>query len=389
MNIKVVALTISAFVVGLIELIIGGILPQIAADLQISITKAGLLITVFSLIFALAGPILFIVTSKFERKKIMLAALAVFFVGTLLSFWGASYEMLMLARVINAASGSLIVVLALTLSVKVVPERYMARAIGLVSMGISSSIVIGIPIGVLISDYWNWRIIFLFASVLTIIAFFIIVVGIDRVPAGKAITIRDQLRAIKRIKILSAHGMMMFAIGGHYVFYAYLSPYLTEFYGLGAGEISIIYFIFGFSAIAGGYIGGMLSDKLNPRRAIIAIVTTFLLTLLAISFTRDSFALFVVLLVLWGIMSWAVSPPEQAYLIETDPATADIQQSIHNSALQIGIAAGSGIGGYIIDSTNNVANTTWTAALLMAFALLLALFSITRKNTDKNHQAVS
>lgn len=389
MNIKVIALTISAFVVGLIELIIGGILPQIADDLHISIAKAGFLITVFSLIFALAGPLLLSLTSKYERKKLMLISLIVFLGGTLLSFWGANYEVLMLARIINAASGSLIVVLALTLSVKVVPERYMARAIGFVSMGISSSIVIGIPLGVLISDYWDWRIIFLFASILTVIAFFIIVFFIDAVPAGKTITIRDQLRAIKRIKILSAHGMMIFALGGHYVFYAYLSPYLQQFYGMGAKQISMMYFIFGFSAIAGGYLGGMLSDKLNPRKAIIAVVTTFLLTLLTISFTRDSFAMFTVLLVLWGVMSWAVSPPEQAYLIETDPATADIQQSIHNSALQIGIAAGSAIGGLIIKNTNDVANTTWAAALLMVIALGLALFSITRKNVIKERPAAS
>lgn len=378
MNIRVIALTIAAFVVGLVELIIGGILPQISNDLNISISTAGLLITVFSLIFAIAGPLLLTATSKIERKKLLLLSLSVFFIGTIIAFLAPNYYVLMLARIVNAASGSLVIVLALTLSVKVVPQKFQARAIGFVSMGISSSIVIGIPIGVLISDFWSWRIIFLIASILTIIAFFIIVACIDKVPAGKVITIREQFQAIKHIKIASAHTMMIFAIGGHYLFYAYLTPYLEQYYGLSASQTSIIYFIFGFSAIAGGFIGGILSDKINPRRAVIAIVATFLVTLLCISLSRENFYIFIPLLIIWGIMSWAVSPPQQAYLIQTSPETGDIQQSIHNSALQLGIAGGSALGGFLIKLTDEVTTNTWASCIVMAIALALAIFSITR-----------
>ncbi|HIW31434.1 MAG TPA: MFS transporter [Candidatus Paenibacillus intestinavium] len=378
MNIRVIALTIAAFVVGLVELIIGGILPQIATDLEVSISSAGLLITVFSLVFAIAGPLLLSATSKIERKKLLLVSLVIFFVGTIVAFLAPNYFVLLIARIINAASGSLVIVLALTLSIKVVPKHYQARAIGFVSMGISSSIVIGIPVGVLISDFWSWRIIFLIASILTVIAFFIIVLFIDKVPGGKVITIREQFHAIKQIKIASAHLMMMFAIGAHYLFYAYLTPYVQQYYGLNASQVSMIYFAFGFSAIAGGFLGGVLSDRINPRRAVVTIVTIFLITLLFISLTRDSFYLFIPLLIVWGIMSWAVSPPQQAYLIQTSPQTGDIQQSIHNSALQFGIAGGSALGGFLIDRTGDVTMNSWAACIVMAIALGLAIFSTTR-----------
>lgn len=378
MNIRVIALTIAAFVVGLVELIIGGILPQIANDLQISISNAGLLITVFSLVFAIAGPILLTVTSTIERKKLLLGSLIVFMVGTVISFFAPNYTILMIARIINAAAGSLVSVLALTLSVKVVPPQFQARAIGIVSMGISSSIVIGIPIGVLISDYWSWRVVFLIATVLSIFAFFIIIAFIERIPAGKVITLRQQFQAIKHVKIASAHMMMLLAMCGHYLMYAYLTPYMEQYYGLNAGQVSLMYFIFGFSAIIGGYLGGYLSDKINPRRAIITIVSTFVVTLLLISLSKESIVLFVPLLIIWGVMSWAISPPEQAYLIQTSPETADIQQSIHNSALQFGIAGGSGIGGLLIARTEDVSTNSWAASIIMVIALGLALFSITR-----------
>lgn len=374
MNIRVVALTIAAFVVGLVELIIGGILPQIANDLNITIAHAGFLITVFSIVFAISGPLLLTATSKFERKKLLLIALIFFFIGTLISFWGPNYFVLMLSRVVSAASGSLIIVLALTLSVKVV-----ARAIGLVSMGISSAIVIGIPIGVIISDLWSWRIVFLIAAILTIFSFIVIMLYIERTPADRIITLKEQWRAVKQIKIASAHIMMMLAIGGHYIIYAYLTPYLEQFFNLNAAAISAIYFVFGFSAIAGGYVGGLLADKINPRRAIIVIISTFFVTLICISLTQNSFYIFIPLMILWGCMSWAISPPQQAYLIATDPKTGDIQQSIHNSALQVGIAGGSAIGGLLINYTNSAAVNTWVASGVMLIALCLAIFSITRK----------
>lgn len=379
MNIRVIALTIAAFVVGLVELIIGGILPQIADDLHITIAHAGLLITIFSIVFAISGPLLLTATSKIERKKLLLTALIVFFIGTVISFWGPNYFVLMLSRVVGAASGSLIIVLALTLSIKVVAPEYQARAIGLVSMGISSAIVIGIPIGVIVSDLWSWRIVFLIAAILTIISFIIVMLFIEHSPAGKVITLKEQWLAIKQIKIASAHTMIMFAIGGHYIIYAYLTPYLQQFYALTAGAISAVYFAFGFSAIAGGYLGGLLADKINPRRAIIVIISIFLVTLICISMTDNNLYTFIPLMIVWGCMSWAISPPQQAYLIATDPKTGDIQQSIHNSALQIGIAGGSALGGLLITCTDSVAMNTWAASIVMLIALCLAIFSITRK----------
>lgn len=386
MNIRVIALTIAAFVVGLVELIIGGILPQIADDLQVSLADAGLLITAFSLIFAIAGPILLTLTSKFERKKLMIASLIIFLIGTIVACIAPNYLTLLIARIINATSGSLVIVLALTLCVKVVPPQYLSRAIGIVSMGISSSIVIGIPIGVVISDLWSWRIIFVIASILTVIAIFIISAFMSPVPAGKVITLAEQLRAIKKVKIASAHTMMILAMGGHYIFYAYLTPYLEQFYGLTAGQVSIVYFIFGFSAIAGGYMGGYLSDKINPKKALLSVLITFAITLFIISLTRDNFYLFIPLLVIWGVMSWAISPPQQAYLIQTSPETSDIQQSIHNSALQLGIAGGSAVGGMIISATEEVIYNTWASCIFMVIAFTLALFSISRPNEQLKAQ---
>src|SRR5690625_3025820 len=116
MDKRVYLLTIIAFIVGMVELIIGGILDLIANDLHVSLGQAGLLITVFSLVFAIAAPILLVLTTKMKRKQLTLITLFVFFIGNIISIVSPSYSILMLSRIVTGASGSLLIVLCITIA---------------------------------------------------------------------------------------------------------------------------------------------------------------------------------------------------------------------------------------------------------------------------------
>src|SRR5690625_7429447 len=85
MDKRVYLLTTIAFVVGMAELIIGGILDLVAEDLQITISQAGLSITIFALVFAISAPILLFVFSKIERKRLTIIGLVVFFFGNIIA----------------------------------------------------------------------------------------------------------------------------------------------------------------------------------------------------------------------------------------------------------------------------------------------------------------
>ena len=137
MNLKVIILAISTVAVGLVELILGGILPTIADDFHISISSAGQLISIFALIYAISGPVLLVLTSKMERKKLYLASLAVFFLGNILTYISPNFTFMMIARIITAMSTALIVVLSLIIAAKVVSPEHRAKALGLIYMGIS------------------------------------------------------------------------------------------------------------------------------------------------------------------------------------------------------------------------------------------------------------
>src|SRR5690625_5297910 len=169
MDKRVYLLTIVSFIVGMVELLIGGILDLVAEDLGVTLGKAGLLITVFSLVFAIAAPILIVATSHIERKKLTLLSLIVFLFGNTIAVFSATYSMLMISRIISALSGSLLVVLCITIASSIVAKKYIGRAIGLVVMGISGSLVLGVPLGLILGHGFGWRAPFLLISELTVI----------------------------------------------------------------------------------------------------------------------------------------------------------------------------------------------------------------------------
>lgn len=378
MNLKVIILAISAVAVGLVELIVGGILPTIAKDLDISIGTAGQLITVYALVYAVSGPVLLVLTSKLERKKVFLVSLLIFIAGNIMTYFSPNFTYIMIARVITSMSTALIVVLSLTIATKVVKPSQQARAVGLVYMGISSSLVLGVPLGILISDAFGWRVIFLCIAVLAVGSLILIALFLENIPGTEAIPLKAQLKAVASLKMSSAQLATMFLLAGHYTVYAYFTPYLESNLQLNSTWVSIAYLVFGIAAISGGAVGGMLSDKIGAKKSVLLVIVSFVVSLFVLPFTTFSIVLFTPIMIIWAMLSWAITPPQQSYLIQSDPNTADIQQSFNNSAIQVGISLGSAIGGIAMAQGGSVSNLPWIGSAVAIIALFCAIISFSR-----------
>lgn len=377
MDKRVYLLTIVSFVVGMVELIIGGILDIVADDLGVTLGKAGFLITIFSLVFAIAAPILLVMTAKIERKRLTLFALFVFLLGNIVAVLSPSYSVLFIGRMISAGSGSLLIVLCLTMATNIVEPKYRGRAIGIVVMGISGSIVLGLPIGLILGNAFGWRAPFILITILTMFSMAGVYFFMDKVEPKPMVSLGKQLATLKNRKVLFAQLTTFLFLAGHLTLYAYLTPFLKTTMGLGGTWISAVYLIFGIAAVAGGGFGGILADRFGAKPTILSVIIVFGLALFVIPYTTFSLPLFLVVLVVWGMMNWSVTPAMQSYLIETSPETADIQQSLNNSALHFGIAFGSFVGGIVIEHTS-VEHNAGIGVLFVILALVAAGISMAK-----------
>ncbi|WP_088103099.1 MFS transporter [Halalkalibacter urbisdiaboli] len=384
MDKRVYLLTIVSFVVGLVELIIGGILDLISNDLGVSLGQAGFLITVFSLVFAIAAPILLNFTTGVERKRLTLISLFIFLLGNGVAVISSSYSMLLIARIISAASGSLLVFLCVTIASSIVAEGYRARAIGVVFMGISASLVLGVPIGLMLGNAFGWRAPFIMIAVLTLLSIVGVFLFMDKINPKPSIPIGVQLRALKDRKVLFAQLTSFLFLAGHLTLYGYLTPFLKIQLGLDGMWVSIVYLIFGVAAVAGGGFGGMLADRFGTKPTILSVIVVFGVTIFSIPYTTFAFPLFIAVMVIWSMLSWAITPAMQSYLIESSPETSDIQQSLNNSALHFGIAFGSLIGGIVIEKATVELNAT-VGGLFIIIALGAAFISMTKEKVHSGH----
>ncbi|WP_405172680.1 MFS transporter [Paenibacillus sp. FSL H8-0280] len=387
MNKKVYVLAIAAFVVGTVELILGGILDLIATDLHLSLSKAGYLISIFSLVYALSAPILLNMTARFERKKVYMCTLFVFLISNLISAFSSSFYMLMAGRALGAATGSLIFVLSLTLAARIVEPQYKGRAVGTITMGGSASLILGVPLGIFVGNLAGWREVFMLIAILTAVVMVAIWIAMDRVQPIPAVSLKKQLSALWNPKMLAIHATTLLVLAGHLTLYAYFTPFLQETLGASATMVTFIYMMFGIAAVAGGGIGGMLSDRLHPAKAIIIVLIPFIVSMAVIPFSVGlPLIAFLLLLSIWSALSWTVTPVQNSLIIKTSPETAETLISTNSGIAHAGIALGTYIGGMVIDHSS-ILNTGWVGSVLILLGLVSAIYAISVK--EKTVQAVA
>lgn len=379
MDKRVYFLMIISFIVGMVELIISGLLDLISEDLNVTIGAAGFLVSIFSLIFAVAAPILLLITAKFERKKLTLSFLIIFLLGNIISIVSPNYSLLLFARIVTALSAALLIILCLVLAPRIVEPKYRGRAIGIVSMGVSGSLVLGVPIGLMLGEMFSWRAPFILIAILTVLSIIGVYFLMDPVEPRPQVPLGAQLATLKSRKILFAHMTTFLYMTGHSVLYTYLKPFVQQTMDLGATWISIIFLIFGIAAVSGGGIGGTLADTLGTKRTILSSIILFGVIMMVIPLTTNLLPIFLVALVIWGSLSWAISPAMQSYLIDSSPETSEIQQSLSNSALHFGIAVGSFLGGIIIGQFTTFANA-YTGGILIIASLGTMYISLRSKH---------
>ncbi|TFE31835.1 MFS transporter [Cohnella luojiensis] len=371
---KIYMLAIVSFLVGTSENIIAGILDMVAGDMGVSVAAAGQLITVFSLAYAFGTPVLMAVTARMERRKLLLAALGLFFAGNIIAFTASGYLSLMGSRIILALSTGVFIVVALTVAAKLAQPGKQGSAIATLVMGFSTSLIIGVPLGRVIASVYDWKLIFAGIGLLGLLAMFAILRTIPKAEGEEPVPIRTQLSLLRNPKIAIALSITFFWIFGYSVVYTYISPYLLTITGMSERAVSIGLFAFGVASLIGSKLGGYSTDRWGVARTLTGgmLLHSGVLFLLS-AFSQSAYIMFP-LLMLWAFSAWSSGPTQQYYLMTLSPEASGIMLSVNTSVLQLAMAAGAGVGGIVVDSVS-LSAVGWLGAAGVAIAAVLAASS--------------
>ncbi|WP_182813607.1 MFS transporter, partial [Bacillus sp. ME78] len=279
------ALAISAFGIGTTEFVSVGLLPSISEDLHVSVTTAGLTVSLYALGVAFGAPVLTSLTANMSRKTLLMWIMIIFIIGNGIAAVATSFTVLLIARIVSALSHGVFMSIGSTIAAALVPENKRASAIAIMFTGVTVATITGAPIGTFIGQQFGWRTSFLAIVVIGIIALIANSILIpSNMKKGTSVSFRDQFKLITNGRLLLVFIITALGYGGTFVTFTYLSPLLQEVTGFKANTVTIILLVYGIAIAIGNVIGGKLSNH-NPIRALFYMFFIQAIILFVLTFT--------------------------------------------------------------------------------------------------------
>lgn len=368
-------LALAAFLIGTIEYIITGIIQMVADDLQVTTSAAGLLVTSLALSAAIGAPIVIALTINIDRRKILSWMLIIFTLSNIITSISHSFEMVLMTRVLQGISGGTAIVVAMAVATRLVEREKRGTAIGIILMGLSSSLVLGVPIGTFLSSMIGWKALFAAIGLITLIPLIVVYRRIPSMKEQEPVTLGMQLSILKDKRILLAVAVTLFYVGGYSTLFTYLTPFLQESANLSITEISGILLLAGICSFLGSSLGGVAADKKGPIFTIFSGIILQIIMLMLLAFVTGNLVVMVAVIMIWMIATWSTSPAQQLYLVTLVPKSPDIALSVNTSFIQFGFALGSGLGGLVLSRTS-ILHLSWISAGTVLLALLMTILMV-------------
>lgn len=375
-------LALGTFAIGTEGFMIAALLTTIAADIRVSVARAGLLVSIFALAYATSSPVLTALTGRVDRRRLLIASMSLFAVLNLVAATAHSFLALAAARVLIAFAAGVFTPNANALAGAVVAPEHRGRAIAIVNGGLTAAIALGVPLGALVGEQLGWRMTFVGVGILSAIAAAGLAHGL---PVGVGATmvsasLGDRVRAVRDPRVLRALVVTMVWATGTYAVYTYVAPLLYSATPLRGAQIGLALFTWGVAAGVGLFISGHATDRLGSRVVLRGSLIGLILGLAGLAVIANvvgpAGAVIPVLaaMVLWGMSGWAFFPAQQIRLIEiVGVPSAPVALSLNASFMYLGFSLGAALGGFsLVHVGARNLGFVGAAGELAALALLLA-----------------
>ncbi len=371
--IPVIGLTFSAFIFNTSEFIPIGLLTDIAEDFAITESKAGLLITVYAWVVAIASLPLMLAFSRTENKKLLLSVVALFTASHIVSGVSTGYYMLMFSRIGVACAHAIFWSIVTPFAVRVAPEGQRSLALSLIVTGSSVAMIVGLPLGRAIGIMVGWRTTFLLIAAVAAVIFIILAAVLPKTPSDNDISFKSLPGLVKTPALRCIYALTVIAITGHYTAYSYIEPFLGQVAGLSSTWITMVLSAFGVIGIIGSWFFSRYYDRHNLafiRFAVLGICV-FILLLRPAAYSP---VLIILLCLLWGLAINSYNLSFQSEIIQTAPHGTAIAMSIYSGIYNVGIGAGALVGGTVCSHTG-VSTVGYVGGAIAAIA---AFYCLTR-----------
>ncbi|MFE0514770.1 MFS transporter [Streptomyces sp. NPDC058964] len=372
MPLALLALAVGAFGIGTTEFVMMGLLPDVAADLHVSIPAAGHLVSAYALGVVIGAPLLAAVTARMSRRTVLAGLMGLFVVGNALSALAPGYETLLAARFLSGLPhGAFFGVGAVVATNMVAPERK-ARSVSLMFLGLTVANIAGVPAATSMGQHLGWRATFLGVSAIGVAAIVSLALLIPR-DHGRtpAAGLRGELAALRSVPVWLALGTTVAGFGALFAAYSYITPMLTDSAGYADSSVTLLLALFGVGATAGNLLGGRLADHamrgtlFGGLVSLAAVLSLFPLLMR----TPVTAALAVVLL---GTAAFVTGSPLQLMVMEKASSAPSLASSANQAAFNLANAGGAWIGGLALAAGFGVTSPAVAGAGLAVLGLGVA-----------------
>lgn len=373
MPIAIWILGTAIFAQGTSELMLAGLLPEMSADLGVTVPEAGLLVSVFALGMLIGAPVLAVVTLRWPRRRALLAFLTIFVLAHVAGALTDSYPVLLAVRFVAAFVYAGFWAVGAGTAMSLVPPDRRGRAMSVVAGGLTVATVIGLPAGTWIGQHLGWRGAFWAVAAMSTLAAGAVLAAVPTARPTTAPRMTDEFRGLAVPRLWLSYAMTAVGTAALLGTFTYLGAMLITTSGLGSEWVPVILFGYGAGALAGMAVGGYAADRW-PHGVLLVGFTALCVVLVGIAVASRHALPVAALSVLLGLTGFGTNPALNSRVFALGASAPTLTAAGTTSAFNVGIAVGPWLAGLALTAGWGYPAVPWIGAVLAVAAL--ALFAV-------------